>query len=47
MEGKTMAALIKRFLKNGRKKPYTTWAYREERQQFERELDRWKTGQWN
>jgi hypothetical protein len=46
MEESIMAALIKRLLKNEYVKRHTTWAYREERVQFEREIERWRTAQW-
>jgi hypothetical protein len=46
MEDNIMAALIKRFLKNERRKSNSTWVYREEQKQFEREIERWKTAQW-
>jgi hypothetical protein len=42
MEGNIMAALIKRIFKNKHSKHPTTWANREEREQFELQREQWK-----
>jgi hypothetical protein len=42
MEENIMAALIKRIFKSKYSKHQTTWAHREEREQFELQREQWK-----